>query len=598
MRILQRARSPYGQHAAGMALLLTVFTLLAAATMIALVMNLTLSASRDAKTTKYGNQAHYLAEAAIEAAKQDLATAIANWHPAPQQGTASVAAIQVPWTAVPTGFSQVITDPAGIQQIVTGFQLEARAGINGHERVVRRIVNTEATPIFQFAVFYNGDLEINPGPSMTLSGRVHSNSNAYLNSGATLTLDTNYLRAVGGMYRHRKDDPNLSEGTVRVRQWVQNPFSAAEPTSFVTMNSVAQMASAGVPGGVAYESSFTSGWDANGNGLYSDVGDYLPWALGAQDYWSEPDGYSAGSGHTVRDQAHGTQEAVVPDVNSTSMFEPNSSGSYYFDVARQEYLPAAPGMGTHDKGYFHSEAGLTILAKPDGTVQGYDGQGNSVGLGSTGTAIVEMYDARQGGKVKVVKLDLEQLAASGHFPANGLIYAGFYGTGTGSQAKGVSLTRGSQLAAKLTVVSENSVYIQGDYNTVSKKPAAVIADSVNLLSNAWNNTKTSLTLPVASNTTYNVAMITGNQETKVGAYNGGLENLPRFHENWTNKTCTIKGSFINMWESRYATAGWVYGGVKYTAPTRVWSYDSAFNSVGNLPPHTPMVVTARDVAVW
>ena len=34
-------------------------------------------------------------------------------------------------------------------------------------------------PIFQFGVFYNLDLEINPGATFTVSGRVHCNTNIY-----------------------------------------------------------------------------------------------------------------------------------------------------------------------------------------------------------------------------------------------------------------------------------------------------------------------------------------------------------------------------------------------------------------------------------
>jgi hypothetical protein len=122
------------------------------------------------------------------------------------------------------------------------------------------------------------------------------------------------------------------------------------------------------------------------------------------------------------------------------------------------------------------------------------------------------------------------------------------------------------------VVSENSLYIQGDYNTVNKVGASVIADAVNLLSNSWNDSKTKGNLPTASNTTYNVAMISGNLNTVTnGQYNGGLENLPRFHENWTGKQATITGSLVNTWTSQFATGTWAIGGDRYTAPNRVWT---------------------------
>ena len=149
------------------------------------------------------------------------------------------------------------------------------------------------------------------------------------------------------------------------------------------------------------------------------------------------------------------------------------------------------------------------------------------------------------------------------------------------------------------MVTENSIYVQGDYNTNNKVGAAVIADAVNLLSNSWDGSKgASSSLPGASETSFNLAIITGNTETVGSKYNGGLENLPRFHESWSGVKCNITGSFVNTWESQYANAPWRYGGNVYKAPGRAWSYDTDFNTVANLPPFTPMAVTAENVAVW
>jgi hypothetical protein len=148
------------------------------------------------------------------------------------------------------------------------------------------------------------------------------------------------------------------------------------------------------------------------------------------------------------------------------------------------------------------------------------------------------------------------------------------------------------------VASEGAVYVQGDFNTVDKKGAAVIADAVNLLSNAWDGSKTKGTLPKALETTYNLAFISGNQDTEVGVYNGGFENLPRFHEDWSDVPCNVAGSFVNAWLSQHATGAWVYGDDRYTAPKRNWSYDTSFNQVDNLPPYKPLVVTGDDVVTW
>ena len=589
----------------GAALIYTLFVSLAAASMASLLVSVSHSADRSAQTGRFSVEARYLAEGAVEAGERAVSTALANWLPVPAGGTVTIDGQPVDFTVTPTGFNSIDIDPAGIQTILTGFQIASTAAVENRSAVVNRLITSRATPLFQFAVFYNSDLEINPGPNMTLGGRVHSNADMMLNCGNTLTLNTNYVRAAGEILRRRKDNPSLSEGTVRVRQWVENPYDPSEPLSYVKMNSASQMAALGIPSISGYDSDFDTAWDADGDGFIGSPPDeWLPWAAGALDYWSEPDGYPY-SGNTVQDSAHGVSPSAVPAVGSIQMFEPASGGSHYFDTSSGTYQPALLGQGTHNPGYYHGEADLVILTLDDGTLQAEsNGVDVTSALVSSGALTVgTLYDARQAqggpGEIAVTNIDLALLAGSGAWPQNGLIYAAHYGAGTGVDAKGVRLLNGSDLAGPLTVATENSIYVQGDFNTVEKQGAAVIGDAVNLLSNAWDDSKTAGgALPVATPTTYNMAIVSGNTETVGSAYSGGFENLPRFHEKWDKVDCHITGSFVNTWTSQYANAPWVYGGQYYTAPRRNWAYDTSFNLVANLPPFTPMAVTTEDVAIW
>jgi hypothetical protein len=585
-------------------MLYALFAAFTAATMVSVMMTLSLSSHRTANTTRQSVKAKYLAEGAIEVAKRDVANAVANFKPVPQAGTTVIDGVAVNYDVTPTGFSAVNTQSSGIQTMVDGYEIRATATSEGHQSVAHRLINSRATPIFQFAVFYTDDLEINPGPNMTLRGRVHSNGDMYLNCNNTLTVNTNYVHAVGGIYRHRKDDPSKSQGTVRIRQFVEDPYDPLEPLSYVNMNRKSVMTSLGVPTTSGYDSNFTQGYDSNADGDFDDPLDWYPWASGSLAYWSEPGGYGT-PGNTIQNAPHGIGPAAVPQIGSIMMFEPVTNGTHYYDTSLEEYLVAAPGMGTHSKGYYHDEAGLSIITHKDGTISAYDENGVDVTAGlPTGTLRTRyMYDARQAEgtskKVLLTQLDLSKLAQSGSWPSNGLIYSSHYDASTGFRAKGLRLKGGSELASPLSIVSANSIYVWGDYNTVNKKGAAVIGDAVNLLSNAWNNSKVQGSgLPDASDTTFNTAIITGNHETVGSGYNGGLENLPRFHEKWSGKTCTIAGSFVNTWYSQYATGKWAYGGDRYTAPGRDWEYDTMFNNVANLPPYTPMAVSTEDVAVW
>jgi len=592
-----------------MALLYAVSSAFVAAGMVTLMLGIALASDKTADSQSDSKQASFLATGALEAAKKTVQESIANWSTLPSAGTIDIDGHQATYTVRPTGFNRTVADEAGIQTIETGYEIRAEATVGGVPSQAFRVINSLSTPLFQFAVFYDGDLEMTPGPSMAISGRVHTNQDMYLGSGATLRLNTNYVHAVGSMFRNRKDNPTLSQGSVLIREWVQNPWSLTEPASYYSMWSRSQLAGLGIGSIGGFDSNFTTGFDADLNGYYTDSGDLLPFGPGAVAYWDEPNGYTGGSGTTVQTGEHDLGEAVVPQIGSIQMFDEESGGDYAWDAGSSTYQPVSPGTGTHAKGYYHDNADLQILVNQNGTsFKAYDSAGNDITtLVSSAISLTTIYDARQAnggsGVTKLVDINVGLLEGTGYYPANGLIYAAHYGSGTGNRAKGVRLKNGALLPSKLTVASEDPVYIQGNYNTgnagVTQKGAAVICDAINLLSNTWTNGKTHTSgLPGASATTYNVAMIAGNQTSSLGNYNGGLENLPRFHENWTGVNCTIKGAMVNTWNSAHATSPWVYGGNRYQAPNRIWSYNTAYNSVLNLPPFTPMAVSARDVVTW
>src|SRR5262249_32791680 len=89
-------------------------------------------------------------------------------------------------------------------------------------------------PLFQFLAFYSNDLEILPGANMTLHGRVHTNSNLYVNSDATLSIvdqplsadprliTTVEVSASSNVYRGRKDSTTCG-GTVTIDSLATDP---------------------------------------------------------------------------------------------------------------------------------------------------------------------------------------------------------------------------------------------------------------------------------------------------------------------------------------------------------------------------------------
>ncbi len=270
---------------------------------------------------------------------------------------------------------------------------------------------------------------------------------------------------------------------------------------------------------------------------------------------------------------------------------------------------AVPVVGSiQPDGYYASNADIKV---EDGNIR----VGGTLLIEDTdipvGTVVTDndFYDNREGEYISMTNIDLKKLAGyapgdpegSPSFPnhlltTNGLIFATNSGT-----APGIRLVNGSQVyrTGGLTVVTNDPLYIQGDYNTVNKQPTSVICDSVNLLSNSWSdaNSAASLGSRTASNTIVNTAFIAGVDNTTTGHYNGGLENYPRLHEGWSGRTLTIRGSFVELWETQVADGAWAYGGMRYTAPTRIWAYDTDFG-INYMPPFTPWAVEAQRGAWW
>src|SRR5213075_1505083 len=102
---------------------------------------------------------------------------------------------------------------------------------------------------------------------------------------------------------------------------------------------------------------------------------------------------------------------------------------------------------------------------------------------------------------------------------------------------------------------------RGTTNTSGTMPASVCADAVTVLSTGWVDTNAALSSTVlssriAANTTVNAAILTGIVPTTSASDSGGVENFPRFLEDWTSKTLTYNGSMICMFYSQYATGLW------------------------------------------
>ncbi|MEW6323546.1 MAG: hypothetical protein AB1635_20945 [Acidobacteriota bacterium] len=89
----------------------------------------------------------------------------------------------------------------GLRSLKTPYTLTVTARMaDGAEARLRRTMNTVSIPVFQFGVFSETDLSFFAGPNFSFGGRVHTNGNLFLASGATLTL-SDRVTALGEVVR-------------------------------------------------------------------------------------------------------------------------------------------------------------------------------------------------------------------------------------------------------------------------------------------------------------------------------------------------------------------------------------------------------------
>jgi hypothetical protein len=422
----------------------------------------------------------------------------------------------------------------GLTAFVRTYKITSRARENTSNAAstVAALVEDQLIPVFQFGIFYQNDLEMLPGANMTFTGgRIHTNSDLYLNpdGSATLSIDSKVTSA-NNIYHKRKD-----------RVDIQRPVQIKDAASvYQSMN------------------------------IDSDTAN---WASLSQTKW----------GGRVKNKDHGVRGLNLPEPTGTLDILGQGDGSMY----RKSGLRILNGVA-HDK-----DGNVVDLRYYDPNQHTID-PGGTTALNVNPLATTTFYDQREQTNITAIEVNVAKLKASPNAmaalnnPPPGEDPHVMY---VSSNNQSVRLVSGSVLPdGGLTIASDKPLYIKGDYN-VANKPASVFGDAVTVLSNTWNDSNSALAISsrTASNTTVNAAVMTGNRNTAGSQYSGGVENLVRFLENWTGKNFTYAGSLVCLWESQYARGNWVYGAPVYTAPNRNWSYGIDMN---NLPPGTPCV---RDI---
>jgi hypothetical protein len=543
--------------------------------------------------------------------------------------------------------------------------------------------NVDNIPLFQFLAFYQDDLEILPGPTMNLTGPVHTNGDLYLNcnsscagspcvGGLTIsddppTVTTVSVTASGDIIRGRKDVSSCS-GTVQI-------------SKLTDVNHDGALDLGQMPCGGVQTSASLAPWlgavKAHEPGVQVPQPSVL--SRGVGQYWMKADLRITLRLDTpdavglfpivVEDVGGNVDGTLTPRLQTFMVAEPGRI--FYNDVPKDashqnpttDCVNPSAGAFCHRDSYqpdFEAPYGnqAAVYACPGGDLLaptvGFTGcttiQNVNLSTGGVTARRGGFYNNREHAWTYVLNVNAHDLLAwnRAQAPSDQLfdpddvtdggivLFLSVVGPGsTGpipSPRYAVRIFGSSDLdfpagvadPTGLTAVSDQAFIVEGDYNvgTVAhpKQPAAVMGDTVNVLSSNWSGGTLAadgsawlgyggcrndcqsfqiLTRRPAKPTTINSAFLAGVDRTTPGNYNGGFENYPRFHESWAGgMPLDYRGSFVSLGEPQRNNGAWCGTGNGcniYNPPIRNWNYDTDFQNVLNLPPLTPLVVSVQQI---
>lgn len=472
------------------------------------------------------------------------------------------------------GFTPLQSQYQGLYGLAASYRVLCNARqanvLNDITVAVEQNVQVATIPVFQFAIFYGLSMEISCGQPFNVTGRVHSNRDLYVCPDSTLTFWTD-VTAVGNIRWGRAPGDNRTppSGTVTYRGQRDSGVASLNLPIGTNNSPAAVRAILAVPPD-----------DESPNSL-----------MGKQRFYNKADLIL-----TVRD-------TVITNIASITS---NKSGASWVFTTNYTFSTNI------------ILSGKTGALSPGGSATVSDALLRTfVNVPTHGAATNTFHDSREGKRVLPIDIDVGRLRTNTAVTtALGrdvtIIYVEDKRTRSinpTTQMGAVRMLNGRTLPTRgLTVATDRPLYVWGHYNapnaanlgstnTVGTAPAALMGDAITVLSTAWNDANSTITMTsrAAEHTTVNAAFLAGIVETLTyNTYSGGVENFPRFLENWNpssgRKNFTYNGSMVVLFPSQFATAPWGMSNV-YSPPARNWAFDLNFMDAKKLPPGTPSVST-------
>jgi hypothetical protein len=437
-------------------------------------------------------------------------------------------------------------------------------------------------PLFQFAIFYNMNLEVQPGSGMNVGGPVFCNQSIWAASPLTFS---NSVTAAGTINSNNISDPFMTPG---------DKTGSGDPAFM---------------GGIATNhSQLNLPIGTNNNPASVEAVLQLPPSTNA---------LGTSGAYTTNGQIYFANQADLI-ITNTSGGGTNIS-VYWQDPIHSPAITAVP----YD--YYIISNKTTHVPSSTNTIAGLSSATYAtLYWGFSFVTNVSLYDYRESKTVQAIQINVTNLgvwaasaAANGGSTINSTIstdkghnidsiYVYNNVPLSGTTLPAVSITNGAQLptSSGLAVATPDPIYVMGNFNsqtsagndaglnsTTFTYPGALYGDALTVLSSGWKDSYTSGTAlgsRTPGATTVNAATLEGIVPSSGANYSGGAENFLRLLEDWTSSIAlTYNGSIVVMFPSQYATNIW--NGNAYGIPKRQWAFDLNFTHQGGLPAMTPRV---------
>ena len=433
------------------------------------------------------------------------------------------------------GTSYVVLDStyAGLKAYVSTCTVVAHATDTASSQNIKAGVLQElqlaGIPIFQFAMYSAGNMEISCGRPFDVTGRVHANKTLFVEPDSTLTFQSGVTAVLDILFQR---DPLDTRGSPAGGVVYVNPDQKISPVAALTL----PIGTTNTPEAIRQIIEPPPG------------GEDRTSPLGRLRYFNQCD--------------------MVVKVTDSGVTATSGSFNNFRTV-----------ITNTDLALFISTGNSFYDARESKTVKAIDVDIGSLKTWSeTNTSLSRALGLAKQNSIYVV---------DNRTPTAGTLGAVRVVNGTLLPTNGLTVATGRPLYVK----GDFNAPILGSTNTATARPASLVADAITILSGRWNdaNGNSDVSSRPAAPTTINAAFLTGVVETTRGRYSGGMENFPRFLETWgLGNVFTYNGSMVKMFPSLYATNAWNSG--VYVPPKRNWAYDVNFDNPTRLPPKTPSLL--------